>query len=57
MSTYQKTHSKEVAAEGHLKNIKKRGGKGHINRQGSKLQVQYEFPDSPGKKKKAKKRK
>jgi len=56
MATYSKTHRLEKAAEGHIKNIKKRGGKASLVRQGSKNVVNYEFADNVAKKK-AKKRK
>lgn len=43
MEKYTKSHENEIAAKGHVKNIKKRGGTAKLNKSGNKFIVEYSF--------------
>ena len=44
METYTKKHEEEIAAKGHVENIKKRGGTAKITKVGKYYAVEYSFP-------------
>lgn len=44
METYTRIHDEETAANGHIENIKKRGGVASIEKLNGKYLVKYSFP-------------